>query len=70
MAALHFTVLKGYSSQWYFCQAPCLYVHGGEQSHAEHIYGHGRGEIAHHEVTQTDWRRSGIHGFAAFKAAE
>ncbi len=29
MAALYFIVLKGYSSQWSHCQAPCLYIHGG-----------------------------------------
>lgn len=36
------------------CQAPCLNVHGGNQAHAKLIYGHGRGEMAHHQVAQTD----------------
>lgn len=58
--ALYFIVLKGYSSQWSHCQAPCLYIHGGNQTHAKLIYGHGRGEMAHHEVrrrqTGGDWR--------------
>ena len=30
MAVLYFMVLKGYSSQWSHCQAPRLYVQGGE----------------------------------------
>lgn len=29
MATLYFMVLKGYSSIWSHCQAPCLYIHGG-----------------------------------------
>ena len=68
MAALYFIVLKGYSSQWSHCQAPCLYIHGGNQTHAKLIYGHGRGEMAHHEVTQTDCRQSETHGCVALSA--
>lgn len=68
MAELHLTVLKGYSSQWSHCQAACLHIHGGIQTHAKLIYWHGRGEMAHHEVTQTDCRRSEAHWCSAFNA--
>lgn len=40
------------------CQIPRLYIHGGNQIHAKLIYGHGCGEMAHDEVTQTDCRWS------------
>lgn len=60
MAALYFIVLKGYSSQWSHCQTPCLYIHGGNQPNAKLIYGRGRGEMAHHEVTQTDCTPSDV----------
>lgn len=62
MAGLYFIVSKGYLSQWSHCQAPCLYIHGGNQTHAKLVYGHGRGEMAHHEVTQIDCRQSEKHG--------
>lgn len=70
MAALYFIILKGYSSQWSHCQAPCLYIHGGNQTHAKLIYGRGRGEMAHHEVTQTDCRPSETYGWVASNAAK
>lgn len=39
---------KGYLSQWSHCQAPCLYIRGGNQTHAKLINEHGRGGMSHH----------------------
>lgn len=53
-----------------YCQTACLYIHGGIQTNAKLIYGPGRGEMAHHEVTQTDCRRSETHEYVVPSAAK
>jgi len=57
MAVVYFVILKGYSSQSSHCQAPWLYVHGGNQTHVKLIYGHGQGEMDHHEIAQANYRQ-------------